>query len=68
MLTANASNQLQGYSYDAAGNMTHDLSTGSNYNYDQENRVTGAAKPSTPLEQRPAAAVQIRAYLSSFAW
>jgi RHS repeat-associated protein len=34
---------LQGYSYDAAGNMTHDLSTGANYTYDQENRITGAA-------------------------
>jgi RHS repeat-associated protein len=32
----------QGYSYDAAGNMTHDLSTGNNYTYDQENRITGA--------------------------
>src|SRR5579859_4800220 len=26
-----------------AGNMTQDLSTGNNYNFDQENRITGAA-------------------------
>jgi RHS repeat-associated protein len=29
--------------YDAAGNMTHDATTGNNYNYDAENRITGAA-------------------------
>jgi len=33
----------QGYSYDAAGNMMQDLSTGYSYTYDQENRITGAA-------------------------
>jgi hypothetical protein len=40
-----AGGQLQGRanSYDAAGNMTHDLSTGNNYTFDQENRITGAA-------------------------
>jgi len=42
-LTATASNQLQGYGYDAAGNMIHDLATGTSYIYDQENRITGAA-------------------------
>jgi RHS repeat-associated protein len=29
--------------YDAAGNMTHDATTGNNYSYDAENRITGAA-------------------------
>jgi YD repeat-containing protein len=33
----------QGYSYDTAGNMTHDLSTGNNYTFDPENRITSAA-------------------------
>jgi RHS repeat-associated protein len=42
-LTALANNQLSGYSYDAAGNMTHDATSGLNYSYDQENRSTGAA-------------------------
>jgi RHS repeat-associated protein len=42
--TAASNNQLVGYSYDAAGNMTHDLSNGGvNYTYDQENRITDAA-------------------------
>jgi RHS repeat-associated protein len=36
-------NQLSGYGYDAAGNMTHDATTGNNYNYDAENRIIGAA-------------------------
>jgi RHS repeat-associated protein len=30
------------YSYDAAGNMTHDATNGFNYSYDQENRIAGA--------------------------
>jgi RHS repeat-associated protein len=30
------------YSYDAAGNMTHDATSGLNYSYDQENRIAGA--------------------------
>jgi RHS repeat-associated protein len=42
-LTAAASNQLQGYGYDAAGNMTHDLTSGNYHTYDQENRITDAA-------------------------
>jgi RHS repeat-associated protein len=42
------SNQLHTISgadntYDAAGNMTHDATTGNNYNYDAENRIIGAA-------------------------
>jgi len=42
-VTAGANNQLQGgYSYDAAGNMLHDATSGLNYSYDQENRITGA--------------------------
>jgi hypothetical protein len=40
---ASAGNQLQGYGYDAAGNMTHDLTSGKDYIYDQENRITCAA-------------------------
>src|SRR4029077_196907 len=36
-------NQLLGYSYDSAGNMTHDNNNGKNYTYDQENRITGTA-------------------------
>src|SRR6266481_1434272 len=36
--------QVQNYQYDAAGNLTKDLSNGGvNYTYDQENRITGAA-------------------------
>jgi RHS repeat-associated protein len=41
-LTALANNQLSGYGYDAAGNMTHDATSGFNYSYDQENRIAGA--------------------------
>jgi RHS repeat-associated protein len=41
-LTALANNQLSGYGYDAAGNMTNDATSGFNYSYDQENRITGA--------------------------
>jgi RHS repeat-associated protein len=42
-----ASNQLHTISgpdntYDAAGNMVHDATTGLNYTYDAENRITGA--------------------------
>src|SRR5437764_2486817 len=37
-----ASNQLQGYSYDAAGNMTVDNS-GTSYVYDAENRINSAS-------------------------
>ena len=36
-------NQLSGYGYDAAGNMTHDSTTNVNYTFDAENRITGAA-------------------------
>ncbi len=42
-VTALTNNQLSGYSYDAAGNMTHDATTNLNYSFDQENRITGAA-------------------------
>jgi RHS repeat-associated protein len=42
-LTALANNQLSGYSYDAAGNVTHDATSGLSYSYDQENRITRAA-------------------------
>jgi hypothetical protein len=43
-VTAAANNQLQnGYSYDAAGNMTHDATANLNYTYDPENRIAGAA-------------------------
>src|SRR5579863_5595828 len=38
-VTALANNQLSGYNYDAAGNMTHDATTGNNYTYDAENRI-----------------------------
>ncbi len=31
------------YQYDAAGNMTHDATSGLNYTFDQENRITGAS-------------------------
>jgi RHS repeat-associated protein len=40
-VTALTNNQLSGYGYDAAGNMTHDSTTGNNYTYDAENRITG---------------------------
>jgi RHS repeat-associated protein len=36
-------NQLTGYGYDAAGNMTSDPTDGVTLSYDQENRITGAA-------------------------
>ncbi len=36
-------NQLTGYVYDAAGNMTSDPTDGVSLNYDQENRITGAS-------------------------
>lgn len=42
-VVALANNQLSGYSYDAAGNMTHDSTSGLNYTFDQENRLTGAS-------------------------
>jgi RHS repeat-associated protein len=32
-------NRMDGASYDAAGNMTHDPTTGANYSYDAENRI-----------------------------
>src|SRR5436309_3398030 len=37
----NPNNQLQGYDYDAAGNMMHD-NKGTNYVYDAENRISSA--------------------------
>src|SRR5258708_2743467 len=43
VVNADAYNHLIGYSYDAAGNMTHDDTNGLKYNYDQENRITGTA-------------------------
>jgi len=42
-VTALTNNQLSGYGYDSAGNMTHDATTGNNYTFDPENRITGAA-------------------------
>jgi RHS repeat-associated protein len=42
-VAALANNQLSGYAYDAAGNMTHDLTSGLTYTFDQENRITGAS-------------------------
>ncbi len=41
-LTASVNNQLQGYTYDAAGNMTHDATANLNYVFDPENRIAGA--------------------------
>jgi RHS repeat-associated protein len=41
-VAALANNQLSGYAYDAAGNMTHDVTSGLSYTFDQENRLTGA--------------------------
>jgi RHS repeat-associated protein len=35
-------NQILGYGYDAAGNMTYDATSGLHYSFDQENRITGA--------------------------
>jgi RHS repeat-associated protein len=42
-VAALGNNQLSGYSYDAAGNMTSDPTDGITLNYDPENRLTGAA-------------------------
>jgi RHS repeat-associated protein len=47
VLTADAHNWvhatgLPDYQYDNAGNMTHDATAGLDYNFDQENRITGA--------------------------
>src|SRR6266571_6869132 len=46
-VTADAHNWIHAtapdYQYDAAGNMTFDATSSLNYNYDQENRLTGAA-------------------------
>jgi RHS repeat-associated protein len=43
-VTAGSDNRLQGgYTYDAAGNMMHDATSGANYTYDQENRISGVA-------------------------
>jgi RHS repeat-associated protein len=42
-VAALANNQLSGYGYDAAGNMTTDPTDNVTLNYDQENRITGAA-------------------------
>src|SRR5437016_7843415 len=39
----NPNNQLQGYDYDAAGNMTYDATARLHYAYDQENRIAGVA-------------------------
>jgi RHS repeat-associated protein len=42
-VVAGTNNRLTGaYLYDAAGNMTHDATSGLNYTFDQENRITGA--------------------------
>src|SRR5262249_6560477 len=41
-VAALSNNQVVGYNYDAAGNMTHDATTNTNYSFDQENRITGA--------------------------
>src|SRR5205823_2446328 len=35
-------NATPDYAYDAAGNMIHDATSGLNYSFDQENRITGA--------------------------
>ncbi len=42
-VTALGTNRLLGYGYDAAGNMTHDATSGLTYTFDPENRLTGAA-------------------------
>jgi RHS repeat-associated protein len=42
-VTVLANNRLSGYGYDAAGNMTTDPTDNVTLNYDQENRLTGAA-------------------------
>src|SRR2546421_2678709 len=41
-VAVNANNQLQGYSYDAAGNMTAD-NNGTSYVYDAENRISSTS-------------------------
>ena len=41
-VTAQVNNQLSGYGYDAAGNMTYDATENVNLSYDQENRIIGA--------------------------
>jgi RHS repeat-associated protein len=43
-LTALANNQLAGYGYDAAGNMTSDPTDGASLVYDAENRIATATK------------------------
>jgi RHS repeat-associated protein len=43
-LTALANNQLSGYGYDAAGNMTADNTDGVTAQYDPENRIASATK------------------------
>jgi YD repeat-containing protein len=47
IVTADAHNWIHAsgtdYQYDAAGNMTFDATAGLSYNFDQENRLTGAA-------------------------
>jgi RHS repeat-associated protein len=46
-VTADPQNRIHAsgtdYQYDAAGNMTHDATSTLNYNFDQENRLTGAS-------------------------
>lgn len=44
-LTALANNQLSGYGYDAAGNMTSDPTDGVSATYDAENRIASAVTP-----------------------
>jgi len=39
-IAALANNQLSGYSYDAAGNMTHDATGNHNYTYDAHSQIT----------------------------
>lgn len=43
-LTALANNQLSGYGYDSAGNMTSDPTDGVNASYDAENRIASATR------------------------
>jgi len=43
-VTVGTNNQLQsGYTYDSAGNLTHDATANLDYFYDSENRIMGAA-------------------------
>jgi hypothetical protein len=44
-------NQLSGYSYDAAGNMTSDPTDGVTLSYDQENRIPARLATRTPMMQ-----------------